>query len=156
MYPSQLKKIMVLAAAIPLLASGHAATDHDELREQAAHTTNTGSKPVKIQAQTPKIDPDGTATFVIDLSRKSIFELIALARSDRTLVVFRGDPKDPENLCPYFDLATRPFDVRHIAPVQPVYRVTAKASPDEIATISRTGCLIIPTISVDQIRPYQP
>lgn len=109
-----------------------------------------------VHGEKPKIAADGTASFMIDLTSLGPFQFLSLAQSEKTAVVFRGDPKEPERLCPHFDLASSAYEVRQMDPVQPVYRVRAKISKSEMDTVEKAGCLITRTIKRSEIKPYQP
>jgi hypothetical protein len=154
---TQLKTLMAIAAGtsfiLPAAAGVEMETTPPEpvLKKQAS---NDSLFPIRVQS--PKILADGTASFVIDLSRLNPFQFVKLLSSNKTLLLFRDPPAEPEKLCPYFELASRPYEVRQIDPEKTIYRISAKISPDEMAEIQKAGCLITKTISRHEIKPYQP
>ena len=157
MNKTNLKALMAIAAGtaltLPAPAGMGAQIQNPAQRMQNAAANNAT---FSLRAQNPKINDDGTASIVIDLSGLNPFDYMKLLASDRTLVVFREPQGDPEKLCPYFGLAARQYEVRQIHPEKSIYRIKAHISKDEEANIAKAGCIITDTISPREIKPYRP
>lgn len=151
------QRFMIAAIGTPLLvmtAPGKAMSETapQEQKMLPADAANT----YVVRSEMPKIANDGMASIIIDLRPLSLLQLWTLAQSEETAIVFRGDPKEPERLCPHFDLSHRSYEVRQMDPVHPIYRVKAKISRGELDTVAKAGCLITKTIKRSEIKPYQP
>ncbi|MBI2234868.1 MAG: hypothetical protein HYU57_07810 [Micavibrio aeruginosavorus] len=151
------RRFMIAAVGTPLLvmaAPGKALSESatQEQKILPADATNT----YVVRSEMPKVANDGMASIIIDLRALSLLQLWTLAQSEKTAIIFRGDPKEPERLCPHFDLSHRSYEVRQMDPVQPIYRVKAKISKGDLDTVAKAGCLITRTIKLSEIKPYQP
>lgn len=152
---SNFKKIMTIAAGAAFVLPAVASADMDTPKP-VAQKKSANSAMFTLHAQAPNVAPDGTASFVIDLSGLNPFQFLKLLKSDRTVIVFRDEPAQPESLCPYFELAAHQYEVRQIDPEKTIYRINAKISNDEVEKIKKAGCMITKTISRHEIKPYQP
>lgn len=148
---------MIAAVGAPILVM---ITPGQALSEAAPQEQKTlpadAANTYVVHSEMPKVANDGMASIVIDLRSLSLLQLWTLAQSEKTAIVFRGDPKGTEKLCPHFDLSHRAYEVRQMDPVQPIYRVRAKISKSEMDTVEKAGCLITKTIKRSEIKPYQP
>ena len=120
------------------------------------YKTAANDRNVILRAQSPQIEDGNKANFIIDLTHMNFFQLMGVANSDTTIVVFNGDPKTPDKACPHFDLSARKYTVQQLHATDPRYKVSAYVSPADINLIEKAGCIRFPTISRSVIRPFKP
>lgn len=144
----RINKLFAAASALPLLLPLTAAGDNTPLK------TASEESAIVLHAQPPVVEPDGTTSFIIDISDFGLLQYMQLLNADRMVILFRGNPVEPEKNCPYIELNAHPYEIRQIDPEKYIFRVKTKAEPVDIKRVESAGCMITKAISRREIKPY--
>lgn len=133
-----LRKIMAALVAAPVICIAQNASSLPA--NDAPHEPLGKKSTAVLPATAPRIDAQGNAAFTIDISNMGVFRKLGLAGSDFTALVFEGSSKDQNRLCPFFNLKSRDYTIEEIRP--DVFEIYTKVTPEETASVEKSGCVI--------------
>lgn len=134
-----LRNIMATVAAAPLLCAAQVLAAPPAADDTPMEALGRSSTAI-LAATKPRIDAQGNAAFTIDISQLGVFRKLELAGSKYTALIFEGESKDKNRLCPFFNLTTRPYTIEEVR--HDVFEVRTKVTPEETARVGKSGCAI--------------
>lgn len=121
--------------------------------DPAVAPVNGESTAVLIGRETATTAP-GRASFTINLGELGFVGKIGLLSSEKTAIIFTGKPDEPGRVCPFFNLATRKYEIEEVK--SDVFKITADITDSAMARIQASGCMVTTRPDLKKIKYLHP